>query len=107
MSHDIEVWTLYEAESGVVAKLGGIPPIQLIRTVDDRRVKQPSVTIKLAKKTKDTYNKFDGGVPEKSNSPQYGFPQSQPRAPLIPTQISLFSRRKKPLRRRSTSRSAN
>ena len=74
MSHDEEVWTskfpaamkYHEAERGVVAKLGGIPPIRLIPTVDEDKESQPSVTIKLAEKAKETYMKFDGGTPEKA-----------------------------------------
>ena len=74
MSHDKEVWMFkfvvamkyHEAAWGVVAKLGGIPPIWLIPTVDNENVEQPSVMIKLAKKTKETYNKFDDGAPEKA-----------------------------------------
>ena len=74
MSHDKEVWTskfptamkYHDAKCRIVAKLGGIPPIWLIPTVDDEKVEQPSVTVKLAKKTKETYNKFGGVAPEKA-----------------------------------------
>ena len=40
----------HDAERGIVAKLGGIPPIRLIPTVDEDKDSQPSVTIKLAEK---------------------------------------------------------
>ena len=48
------------------AKLGGILPIRLIPTVDNDKAEQPSVTIKLAENTKETYHNFDIGTPEKA-----------------------------------------
>jgi len=76
MSHDDEVCTskfppaktYHEAEQGVIAKLGGLPPIWLLPTIDNDNVNQPSVMIKLAEKSKETFIEFDGRTPKKQSA---------------------------------------
>ena len=62
MSHGDETWTskfpsaikYHKDERGVVAKLGGNTPIRLIPTAEEEKDSQPSTTIKLAEKAKET-----------------------------------------------------